>query len=57
MLRRPGAIERRPLVGRQPGRVREQMAQRRARRAGRLVELDRPLLDRDEEREAGERAS
>ena len=30
------------------------MPQRRARRAGRLVEVDRPLLDRDERREAGQ---
>ena len=43
-----------PSSGGRPGRVREQMAQRRALGAGRLVEVDRPLLDRDEHREPGQ---
>ncbi len=34
--------------------MREQVPERRAGRACGLVELDRPLLDRDEQREAGE---
>ena len=45
-LARPA--ERGRHVPREPGRVREQMADRRARRPGRLVEVDRPLLRGDE---------
>ncbi len=40
---------------REPGRVREQVANRRARRAGRLVEVDDPFLRGDERRERGNR--
>src|SRR6185437_14131260 len=34
--------------------VGKQVAERRARRTGRLVEVDRPLLERDEDRQPGE---
>ena len=53
MRRRPGAHQRRPRRAAARTRARAD-AERRARRPGRLVEVDRPLLERDEEREAGE---
>ena len=45
---RARARDRRAVVERQAGRVGEQVPQRRARRAGRLVEVDDPLLGGDE---------
>ena len=47
--------DRRARVERKPGRVGEQVADGRAGRAVRLVEVDRPLLGRDEGRERRDR--
>ena len=49
------AGDRRSLPQRQAGRVSEQVAEGRAGRAGRLVEVDRPLLGGDEAGERGHR--
>ena len=54
-LARPG--DRRPLLEREPGRVREQVPERRAGRARRLVEIDEPLLGGDEHSPPRSRAS
>jgi hypothetical protein len=48
---RARAGDRRAVVERQARRVREQVTERRARRAGRLVEVDDPLLRGDEHRD------
>ena len=40
-----------------PGRVRGEVAHRRAVRAGRVVEVDRPFLERDEEKERLKKAT
>ncbi len=42
--------DRRALIERQPGSMREQVAERRAGRPGRLVEIDEPFLGRHEHR-------
>ena len=50
-----GLRHRRPVVERQPRRVREQVPDGRAGRPRGVLELDRPLLERDERRERGHR--
>ena len=48
-----GRRDRHGAVEREPGGVREQVPHGRARRAGRLVEIDDTLLGGDERRESG----
>ena len=50
-----GTSDRDLALERQAGRVREQVADGRAGRAGRLVEVDDPFLRGDERRERGDR--
>ena len=50
-----GTRDRDLALERQPGRVREQVADRRARRTCRLVEIDNAFLGGDERRERGDR--
>ena len=50
-----GPRDRLRALERKPARVREEMANRRAGRPGRLVEIDDALLGCDERRERGDR--
>ncbi len=55
MRRCPGRAIGAVALERQAGRVREQVADGRSGRAGRLVEIDDPFLRGDERRERGDR--